>query len=551
MRPASVSHANGVQRSTTGPDSIEGAHAPTSVSSGAGRPSVLRNMAHMMSSQVVTWVLGTVAHVLTARHLGPEGVGQLRLAFSLWLIAQVFMTLGTSIYLTLEMARDRDHAAALVGPILRLRVGAFLAASLVIASYALIAGYGAEMALLLAVVGSTILVMTLGDTFSAALVGLEQMAYPAITTVISKFAYTAVLVGILLLGGGVVTVAAATTFNAVLSLVLLHHFYRRFCGLSFRSPPGASLGRIVRASSGFLLAGAIVVVYLQVDILTIAFLVNEETLGWYSTADHLAGSLLFLPSILMATLFPVIGRLHSVDESAKLEVVQRAFSALFVAGVAIGFGTIVVAEPICVLLFGESFRQSGAVLAVLGLMMPFIFCTMMVATVAMATGRQRFWNTIMIVAVIMSIGLDIILVPLMHRVAANGAIGGAISYVITEAFMLAVGVWKIVPSIRSRESLGRITKSLVAGFMMVAAAWPFRDMFLLYPIAVGSAVFVASAVGLGVLSVEERELATRLVRRLTGRDEASRSEGQAVATDHPQEGCQSVEAPAQQGAPHL
>jgi O-antigen/teichoic acid export membrane protein len=494
------------------------------------RPSVLRNMAHMLSSQAATWALATVAHVLSARFLGPEAVGQLRFAFSLWLIAQVFITLGTSTYLTLEMARDVDRGASLVGPILLLRIAAFGVATAAIGVYALAVGADSETVLLLAVVGSTILLMTLADTYGAALIGLEQMAYPALAGVLSKAAYTVALVALLLAGGGVVGVAAMTTFNAALGLLLLRHFYRRFGRASFAFPVSA-LPSIVRGSSGFLAAGAIVVVYLQIDTIVIATLVDEQTLGWYTTADLVAGSMLFVPTIMMATLFPVIGRLHSADEAAGADVVRRAFSALFPTGVAIGFGTIVVAEPICLLLFGEAYRESGAVLAVLGLMMPLIFATMMMATVAMATGRQRFWNTLMASAVVLTVVLDIILVPLMDRIAGNGAIGGAISYVITEALMLGFGMWKIVPITHSAASLARIGKSLLAGVAMVAAAWPLRDEILIVPALVGATVFAGAIVALGVLTDDERAM----IRQLAGRMGIGRTQlagaGVVVAPD--------------------
>ena len=474
---------------------------------------MLRNMAHMMSSQVVSWILGTVGQIAAARFLGPEGVGQLRLAFSLWMIAQIFIALGTSMYLTLEMARDRERGSALVGPILLLRMAAFVVASVLMAVYGIVAGVGPQMAAVLAIVGSTTLLLTLSDTLSAALVGLEQMAYPAIASIVSKTVYTAVMVAVLLLGGGVIGVAAATTLNAALMFGLLWYFLRRFSPISF-GRPSSGYGSIVRSSTGFLAAGAIIVVYLQVDTVVIALLVDEETLGWYGTADVLASSMLFVPTIMMATLFPVIGRLHSVDTSAAADVIRRAFSALFLVGVGIGFGTIVVAEPVAVLLFGEEFRESGEVLAVLGLMMPLIFATIMVGTVAMATGRQRLWNTVMLVAIVMSIGLDLVFVPWMDRVASNGAIGGAMSYVVTEAFMLVVGIWRIAPSAFAGPSRLRIMKIVLAGAAMVAAAWPFRDTFILVPVLVGAVVFIVAVSMLGVLTEDERVMARRLAARV-------------------------------------
>ena len=498
----------------TGADGLTGrVHAPThDVPVHDVRPSVLRNMAHMMSSQAVSWILGTVAQIVQPRFLGPEGLGQLRLAFSLWMIAQVFASLGTSMYLTLEMARDRQRGAALVGPVLLLRLGAFSVASVVMAAYAMLAGFGGQMMVVLAIAGSTMLVTTIADTFAAALVGLERMKYPAISFVAGKAVYTVVMVTVLLAGGGVVGVAATTIVNATLVLVLMAHFYRRFGTITWARPAGG-YGLIVRSSSGFLAAGAIIIVYLQVDTVVISILVDERTLGWYATADVLASSMMFVPTIMMATLFPVIGRLHAADVAATADLVRRVFSALFLAGVAVGFGLFVVAEPLSVLLFGEEFRETGPVLGIMGLTMPLLFGTLALGTVAMATGRQRFWNTLMLAAIGMSIGLDVVLVPLMVRLADNGAIGGAMSYMVTEAFMLGVGLACLAPLTFAGASLMRIVKILGVGAVMVLTVWPMRDAFILVPVVVGAAVFVGGVLALGVLTPEERQMSRRLLAR--------------------------------------
>lgn len=477
------------------------------------RPSVLRNMAHLMSSQAVSWVLGLVASVVSARFLGPAAIGEVRLAGSLWLLAQTFVALGTTRYLTLEMAKDPARAHGLTVAILHLRLAAFGVATAVMFAYAIATDVGATMMSLLVILGVAALLMTIAEVYSAALIGLEQMSYPALSGVVSKSVYTALLVGVLLLGGGVVAATVTMAVHALLAAALLRSFYRRFATAA-EVAEDATFRSIIRDSSGFFAATAIVMVYLQTDTIVIAALVGDETLGWYTAADVLTGSLLFVPTILMATLFPVLGRVHSLDEAAATDVVRRTFSALVPIGVAVGFGTVVIAEPVCVLLYGEEYRRSGAVLAVFGLMIPFIYSTMVVATVAMATGRRRFWNTVMVVAVVATIGLDIVLVPLTDRLFDNGAIGGAASYVLTEAGMLAIGMWKIVPVTRSARSLVRIAKTVFAGALMVAAAWPLRGLFVAVPTAVGAAVFLSAAVALGIPTDEERAAIRQMAVRL-------------------------------------
>jgi O-antigen/teichoic acid export membrane protein len=483
----------------------------------AARPSVARNLGHVMSSQVVTWSMATLVAALVPRFVGPEGSGQLRFAFSVWLMVQTFASLGTSTFLVLEVARDRDRGLALVRPILTMRLVAYVVATLGVATFAVAGGVDATGMALLGIVGASMLLQTIADVFGAALTGLEQMSFPALASVVSKFVSTGAVVLVVVLDvGGVVLVAATSLLASATSLVLLWHFQRRFShSVVDRSPLGWA--RILRASAPFLLGYSILIVYQQVDTVVIAVLVDEQTLGWYAAADTLASSLMFVPVLLMATLFPMLGRLHTVDRKSMESVVVRAFGGLTISGVPIGLGAMVVATPISLLLFGDEFRETGPVLAVFALALPFVYVSIMLGQVAYATGRQSFWNALMTGAIVLTIALDVVLVPLMDRVHGNGAIGGGLSYLVAEAAMVGIGIWRVAPVIASRGSVVRLSKVVASGALMAAVTWPIRGVFILVPIAVGVVVYVACVLVLGAPSDEERAVARRAVDRIRAR----------------------------------
>ena len=477
------------------------------------RASVGRNLTDMLSSQAVSFLLGFVAQIVQPRFVGPDGIGQVQLAFSIWLIAQIFVTLGTGSYLTLVMAQDERRGKSLVGPIILLRLALFAVSSVGVALFAWVAGYSTEILVLLVITGSTMLVMAIADTYTAAFFGLEQMRYPARVTIAAKLLYTIVMVVVLVLGGGVYGLALTTTFNALLTLSMLAFYYRHFGRIRWARPAKGYRG-LVRASFGFMVAGAVVVVYVQVDMITMSLLVNAETLGWYTVADVLTSSLLFIPTIVISVLYPVIGRIHSESEEESNELVRRALSALTLFGVAIGFGAFIVAEPFSVLLYGEEFRQAGQILAVFGLALPLFFATMLLGTVALATGHKRFWTILMVVGIVVSIVFDIIVVPLMDERFGNGGIGGALGYIVTEGMMVVVGVRRMAPTAVNREALFRLAKIVASGVMMIVAAYPLRDRFILIPIAVGAVVFGVAVVSLRVMTQDEKELLRRVAVRL-------------------------------------
>jgi O-antigen/teichoic acid export membrane protein len=149
----------------------------------------------------------------------------------------------------------------------------------------------------------------------------------------------------------------------------------------------------------------------------------------------------------------------------------------------------------------------------MGVVLIFGFCTILLGQLAIATGRQRFWNTLMAAAIAVSIPLDLVFVPWMERAKGNGAIGGGLSYLVTEGFMLVIGAGHLAPHVVRRRELVRILKIVVAGGLMVMATWPWRDRFLLVPVVVGALVYSAVVVALGVITKDERDRVVAMVRR--------------------------------------
>lgn len=476
------------------------------------RPSLLRNLAHLFSAQVITWLLAMVVSVVLPRHLGPEGVGQLRLPAAIWTMLQLLMGLGSATYLTLEIARNRERGTRVMGTIVVIRLIVFVGICSALTIVAVLARSSSSTTVIFALFGAVSMFYGLADVICAALAGLEQMSYPATASVVSKLIYTAAVIAVVVLDGGVVAVAAVGMLGPMTVLAWCWVAFLKFGRVSFASP-FREIPRIVRASMPFFILGAVLTIYLQIDTVVISALVDAEVLGWYSTADTLFGTLLFVPTVMLTALLPRFGRLHVTDPPGLDRLVRQAFSSLLLLSVPIGFGTIVVADQVAVLLYGPEFRESGQVLTVYGAVTILMFCTIMLGGLASATGRQTFWNGLMICAIVASIPLDLVLVPWTDERYGNGAIGGALAYVVTESVMLVLGIWKIAPTIVDPASMARIAKILLAGAVMLAAIWPLRGMFLPIPIAVGAAVYITVILVTRTLTDDEVHLIRRALVR--------------------------------------
>ena len=99
----------------------------------------------------------------------------------------------------------------------------------------------------------------------------------------------------------------------------------------------------------------------------------------------------------------------------------------------------------------------------------------------------------------------------------NGAIAGALSYVVTESMMVAAGLGLLARHLLTARRVRRVALCLVAGGAQLAVGWPLRHLPVVLPAAAGLAAYGAAVVLLRVPTQAERDLARRVLGRALGR----------------------------------
>jgi O-antigen/teichoic acid export membrane protein len=466
---------------------------------------IAKNAGMLMTSQLTTWVLTLALTIFLPRYLGAAAVGKLNLATSLWAIAAIVIAFGLDTLLTKEIARQPEHTTALLGNTLALRVGLYLIAFVVMIGYVQLAGYPAETAAVIFIIGVSVLVWQCLGAVQAALQGLEQMQYMSIGNIAGKAVNTVVCIALLLLGQSVYLIAAVSTLAALVSFVIQVYYLNRLqrVRLAFNRREAMHL---LRRGLPYLMSGFFLVVYLQVDIVIISWLVDERTIGWYGAADQLFGTLLFIPTVFMAAIFPSLSRMYASGTTDLTKLMRKSFDLLLVLSIPIGLGVLVIADPLVVLLFGPDFAGSGPILALMGIVLIFTYQNMLVGQFLISTDRQNVWTIVMGIATIATVPIDLVLIPWCLVQFGNGAIGGAISFIITEAGMLIVGLRLLPKGSLGRSNVRTTLRALLAGGLMVAATWWARPYFIGLPIAIGMVVYAAAVLILRVVPKDDLEL---------------------------------------------
>lgn len=477
------------------------------------RRSVAKNAATLLGSQTFTWILATVTLSLLPRFLGPVGSGRLRIGGSLWAMVTVLASFGTATFITVEIAKRREIAVSLVHNTNRLRMAVLGALLPFVGLFIWLAGYDRTTVVIAAIYGASACLGLMSATYGSALLGLQEMGQTARIEVVTKFLITATTAVLLILGGREYALVILWAFLAGFGWAISVRALKRVAPAAGTATTfvGATL---MRASLPFLLAEASLVIYQQIDTVVMSLLVDKDAIGWYGAADILFGSLLFVPVILMTSMFPAIAEKfqHHPDEVGHM--LRRTFHSLLLIAVPIGVGTIVVSKSFVRLLYGAKFAPSAQVLQIYGVVTILSCMTILLGRFALATGHVRYWTVLMVIAIAMSIPLDLFFVPWTDRRYNNGAMGGALSYVVTESVMLTAGIIKLAPRLVDRAGLVRIAKCALAGGAMFVAGWPLRAYFFLIPGSVALVAYAAVILLLRTINNDERQLIRRVTNAL-------------------------------------
>jgi O-antigen/teichoic acid export membrane protein len=505
--------------------------------SGTGRTAphnarILRNAGALLVSQVITWSLTLALTVFLPRYLGAANVGRLILANSIWAVALVLITFGMDVHLTKEVARRPDRLHELLGTSLALRGAMFVLGLAGVLIYAQVARYPAETVMMVWIISVASFFSLLSNACQAVLQGVERMEYMAFGSIAGKAVYSLGAIAMMVAGMDLYAVASVAIAGAFVTLLVALRLVARL-PTSPGSPGGLLRGGNLRpkwsearhmlgTSIPYLLSDAFLVAYMQADVVVLSLLLDERAVGWYGSARQLFGTLLFVPTIVVTALFPTLARLHTTEPGMLRQYMRRSFDLLMLLSIPIGLGIAVIANPLVLTLFGSSFEKSGPILAVLGVVMILTSQNMLVGRFLVATDRQRQWIAVQALMGLATVALDLVLVPWCQRVYGNGALGGALSYVVTEAGLLTAGIILLPRGSLAWRNASVAMRSLIAGLTMAAAAWSLRDRFLLVPVAAGGVVYVLALWALRAVPGEElryvKDMAVSIMQRWRRRE---------------------------------
>jgi O-antigen/teichoic acid export membrane protein len=197
------------------------------------------------------------------------------------------------------------------------------------------------------------------------------------------------------------------------------------------------------------------------------------------------------------------------------QVARMPTEQMLVLSLPVSVGAALVADPLIRFLYGPEFVPSVAVFIVLTLSVVPTYFNWAAYQILVACKRQGAWTKALALVSIVNPALNLLLIPEFQRRYGNGAIGAALSFLITELLLVGIAVVVIHPFLH-RETLLRVLKSALATLGM-AGAVSLVGGGLAVKVAVGAATFLGLALLLRIATEEEIRVVRRQLRLVSAR----------------------------------
>jgi O-antigen/teichoic acid export membrane protein len=470
----------------------------------------LKNVGVRALAEILGKLTTLVLFAAMAREFGQARFGVFIFALAYLGIVTTPVGLGMDPYLLRAVAADRTSASwnLLNVVALKLVVGIPVVALSLLALWPL--GFGALERATVAVLSLSVLLDLVGRSFHALFNAVERGELLAVCLVAQRVVGAGLGLGLLVAGGGLVALAGVFAFASALQVVLATILVRRFVPLAAARPGPAAWRAITRRSLPFAAQDVFTVLLFRIDAVLLALIATDAAVGRYGAAYRLLDATLFISWSLNGAFAAMYVYLDRHTEPSLGGVFGRSlkFGLVLLVPIAVTFA--VLAEPICVAIFGEEFRSAAPTLRLLAPVVVLIGLVALSTSLIVSRRPPGIVARLTAAMVVVNVVLNVVLIPALEDR------GAALAMLATELPFAAI-VLVIAQRAAGGVRWGRTaTAPIVSGTLMAGAMAVLAGLPLVALIA-GAVTYLTALTALERrFSPGDLELLARVLKRRVG-----------------------------------
>ena len=382
---------------------------------------IAKNTLVLLASQIISTGLGFFYIIYMARYLGAEGFGILSFALAFTAMFGVLTDLGLQTLATREISRDKTLAEKYLGNVATIKM------ILVVITFSLISitinlmGYPEQTIMVVYFIGASIVISAFSQIFYSIFQAFEKMEYQSLGQILNS---VLMFFGILYaINQEYNVIGFALIYFSVSVIVLINNFI--VSAWKFVKPKiltDFNFWKIaIKGAIPFGLTNIFIVIYYYIDTIMISIMVPDgnEVVGWYNAAYRLILVLLFIPTVYITAVFPIMSKFHNTSKDSLKFIFEKSTKYMLILGIPIVVGVTLLADRIILIFFGSDYAPS--IIALQILVWSFLFAALggVFGYLLNAINKQMILTKIVGIGATLNIILNLILIPYYSYLGAS------------------------------------------------------------------------------------------------------------------------------------
>ena len=351
---------------------------------------IINNLYWAVLGKVVTLLGSLFVGIIVARYLGPEDYGLMNYVVSYVMLFQIISVFGLDGIEIREFSKGKYTANLIIGTALSIRIvlSVIVVAATILTSFFLESDF--YTIVLVSVYAFSIIANSLNvvrNYFTA----MMRNKYVVLSEIGRTLFSVSIKLILLFYNAPLIWFIIALSLDIfILALGYLRCYSQIFGKIKEWSFDKTLCVFLIKESWPLLLTSAAVILYQKIDQVFIGQMINKESVGFFAVASRFVDILIYLPYILSDTISPVLVRKRNISENNYRENAQLFMNCTFWLSLFAATLLCLFSKPLVLLLFGEAYMPSVAILQILSFKAAAISLSTTAGRLLVIEGVQRF-----------------------------------------------------------------------------------------------------------------------------------------------------------------
>jgi O-antigen/teichoic acid export membrane protein len=416
-----------------------------------------QNMGWLFLEKAFRMIVTLFVGIWVVRYLGPQQFGLLSYAQSLALILIAVSGLGLDAIIVKEIVRSNTDRQSLLTTAITLKLISSIA-MLTVLSTVLFLNNTESQSLWLILIVSLSSIFTSFSPINNYFQANVNSKYTVVANMLAFSLISLFKILLILLHAPVTAFAVVNLIEYALITIFLIYFYHKISKvkLTLWIVDLAIVKRLITQTWPLTIAATLAVLLDNINQLIISWMINLDAVGHYMAAARLSEVWFFVGAAVVSTFSPALLNAQIQDDAKYQRRTQRLFDLLVVLAVAIAVPVSIFSKEITLLIYGEAYLDSAAVLGLHVCASIFVFIKAASSQWLVIHQLQKYVYYQNLVAILTLVTLNLLLIP------SYGITGSAIAFLFATfiAFYLVLAI-----SPHTRPCFILQTRALFFGFL--------------------------------------------------------------------------------------